>query len=94
MNYLYLLEANGHYEKPVPFKESKISFINDEGKTIKPPKTVRCDHPKHTFLRKDRKFKYNIEEMYVQKWKCEVKDVLNAPIYSLLPLPPLIICEY
>jgi hypothetical protein len=94
MNYLHILESKGYYEKPVPFRDSNITFVNDYGETIKPPKTVRCDHPKHTFLRKDRKFRYNIEEMYVQKWKCEVEDVLNAPISSLIPAPPMIICKH
>jgi hypothetical protein len=94
MNYLHLLEAIGHYDEPVPFKDSGIKFINDEEKIVKPPKTVRCEHPKHTFLRKDRRFRYNVEEMHVQKWKCKVKDVLNAPISAILPVPPMIICKY
>jgi len=94
MNFLHILEVSGYYEKPVPFKESNITFINDEEKPVKPPKMYRCQHPKHIILRKDRRFKYNINEMYVMKWKIDVEDIENAPISSLIPAPPLIICKH
>jgi hypothetical protein len=94
MNYLHILQANGYYEEPVPFNESGISFINDEGKRVKPPEKFRCEHPKHVFLRKDRKFKYNINEMYVLRWKISIENIENAPISSFIPVPPMIICKY
>jgi hypothetical protein len=84
----------GKYGKPVPFKESKITFVNDVDEVVPAPKMLRCDHPKHIHLRKDRKFKYPLEEMYVQKWEREIEDVTKADILSLLPVQPRIICRY
>jgi len=49
----------------------------------------RCEHPRHVFLRKDRKFKYNINEMFSVKW--EIEDSPN--LFISHPLPR-IICKH
>jgi hypothetical protein len=91
---MHILRAKGKWSKPVSIKEIKITFYNEStGRKVKQPKKYRCEHPQHFILRKDRKYKYQTEEMYIQKWQIE-GDILNTSISSIIPLEPRIICKY
>jgi hypothetical protein len=92
--------TKGKYGRPVPVKESGISFIDEEYNTaVDPPLKSACGHAKHwqwgNGTRNGQKLYYPTNEMYVQKWEL-TEDELNKAVneYDMLSIevPTILIC--
>lgn len=93
--------TRGNYGNPIPILESDINWIDEEYLKTSPPKTCKCDHPKHwewgRGTRNGQKLWYLTNEMFCQKWiltKKQMHEAVNQYDMASLEMPTIIICKH
>lgn len=82
----------GRYSLPIPIRQVKIKWVNDEEKEVKAPKILKCElndlfHPK--------KRRYEYSKMFYLRWiltKRELKEAVDEFDIFSIDVPALIIC--
>jgi len=89
--------TKGRYLEPIPFRESGIRFIGEDGKPIRRPSKHPCEHPNHWKWKKENRLWYSLSKMFYQRWYLTEEEIKEAvakwDIFSL-EMKGRIICEH
>jgi len=98
MIYIYRATRGG-YKKLIPFLESGMKLMDENGENLPSQGKHACDHPKHwqwgKGTRNGQKLYFPLSEMFCQKWhltKKQMKEAISQYDMASLEMPTRIIC--